>query len=80
MPQLTVMYFAKLREERGLDRERLETAAATPRALYDQLRHAHGLSAEPQSLRVAINEAFADWTQPLADGDTVVFIQPVAGG
>jgi len=29
---------------------------------------------------VAINEAFADWSQPLAEGDTVVFLPPVAGG
>jgi molybdopterin converting factor small subunit len=31
-------------------------------------------------LKVAINAEFGDWAQPLAEGDTVVFIPPVAGG
>jgi molybdopterin converting factor small subunit len=31
-------------------------------------------------LRVAVNSNFGDWAQPLAAGDTVVFIPPVAGG
>ena len=34
----------------------------------------------PEVLRVAINAEFADWSTPLADGDAVVFIPPVAGG
>jgi molybdopterin converting factor small subunit len=31
-------------------------------------------------LKVAINGEFTDWSTPLADGDEVVFIPPVAGG
>jgi molybdopterin converting factor small subunit len=31
-------------------------------------------------LKVAVNAAFSDWNQALADGDEVVFIPPVAGG
>jgi sulfur-carrier protein len=29
---------------------------------------------------VAVNTEFGEWSQPLADGDAVVFIPPVAGG
>jgi molybdopterin converting factor small subunit len=29
---------------------------------------------------VAINAEFRDWQSPLKDGDSVVFIPPVAGG
>jgi molybdopterin converting factor small subunit len=29
---------------------------------------------------VAVNTQFSDWNRALADGDTVVFIPPVAGG
>jgi molybdopterin converting factor small subunit len=29
---------------------------------------------------VAINAEFSDWSQPLLEGDAVVFIPPVAGG
>jgi molybdopterin converting factor small subunit len=32
------------------------------------------------SVKVAINDEFADWQHKLQDGDTVVFIPPVAGG
>jgi molybdopterin converting factor small subunit len=32
------------------------------------------------SLKVAVNERFSDWQHALADGDTVVFVPPVAGG
>jgi molybdopterin converting factor small subunit len=31
-------------------------------------------------LRVAVNGDFGEWEHPLAAGDTVVFIPPVAGG
>ena len=34
----------------------------------------------PESLRVAVNAEFGDWSQPIASGDSVVFIPPVAGG
>ena len=31
-------------------------------------------------LRVAVNSEFGEWEQPLSEGDSVVFIPPVAGG
>ena len=31
-------------------------------------------------VRLAVNDAFVDWSTPLNDGDAVVFIPPVAGG
>jgi len=80
MLTLHLQYFAKLREERGVPTETVQSAAQTPAQLYAELQSAHGLTAGQKSLRVAINETFADWQQTLADGDTVVFIQPVAGG
>ena len=39
-----------------------------------------GLQLAPENLRVAVNDEFGDWRQPLAEGDTVVFLPPVAGG
>ena len=50
------------------------------RDLYDELRARHPFTLPPELLRVAINTEFGDWAQPLADGDAVVFIPPVAGG
>jgi molybdopterin-guanine dinucleotide biosynthesis protein A len=77
---LNVRYFALLREQAGRSAEQIETSAATPAELYEQLRLRHGLTLVPASLRVAINEEFGDWGAPLVDGDTVVFLPPVAGG
>jgi molybdopterin-guanine dinucleotide biosynthesis protein A len=78
--RLTVRYFAVLREQAGRSTEQLETQAATPRELYDELRRRRGLTLAPEFLRVAVNDEFGDWRSPLSDGDTVVFLPPVAGG
>ena len=78
--RLTVRYFAVLREQAGRSTEQLETHAATPRELYDELRRRRGLTLAPEFLRVAVNDDFGDWRSPLSDGDTVVFLPPVAGG
>ena len=78
--RLRVRYFAVLREQAGRSSEEIETRAATPRELYEELRHRHGLSLAPEFLRVAVNDEFSDWRAPLADGDSVVFLPPVAGG
>ena len=75
-----IQYFAILREQRGLGRESLATAATTAAALYDELRTRHGFSLPVDRVRAAINEEFVAWDTPLRDGQTVVFIPPVAGG
>jgi molybdopterin-guanine dinucleotide biosynthesis protein A len=80
MLRLSVRYFAVLREQAGRSAEELETQAATPRELYEELRHRRGLTLAPEFLRVAVNDEFGDWRVPLANGDTVVFLPPVAGG
>ena len=77
---LSIEYFALLKDQRGCSSETLETNAATPRDLYTQLAEQHAFSLPPESLKVAINEEFADWSHSLSEGDTVVFIPPVAGG
>tara|TARA_B100000519_G_C14179728_1_gene407921 strand:+ start:403 stop:642 length:240 start_codon:yes stop_codon:yes gene_type:complete len=78
--KLTIEYYAVLKEQRGCSSEFLETSASTPAELYDELKARHGLSLDRSTLKVAVNEEFAEWDQPLKDGDTAVFIPPVAGG
>ena len=78
--RVSVRYFALLREQAGRGSEALQTAARTPQELYEQLQRERGLQLAPQFLRVAVNDEFGDWQQPLADGDTVAFLPPVAGG
>ena len=78
--QIKVQYFALLREQAGLSEETVSTSARTPRELYAELKARHPFSLGDESLRVAINAEFGEWTQPLTEGDAVVFIPPVAGG
>lgn len=78
--RINVQYYALLREQAGRSSESLVTAAMTPRELYQELRGRHPFSLAPEMLRVAVNSEFGDWGQRLSDGDSVVFIPPVAGG
>lgn len=80
MKTITVEYYAQLREQSGLGCESVATAADSAAALYDELRGRHGFTLPASMLKVAINAAFGDWDAPLADGDVVVFVPPVAGG
>lgn len=80
MIELRVQYFAILREQRGLSEEKLTTAAATPTALYEELRARHGFTLPADRVRAAVNDEFVPATAPLRAGDRVVFIPPVAGG
>jgi molybdenum cofactor guanylyltransferase len=77
---VTVQYYALLRDQAGRREEVLETMARNPMELYEELRQRHRFSLAADMLRVAVNEEFGSWTQPLKAGDAVVFIPPVAGG
>jgi molybdopterin-guanine dinucleotide biosynthesis protein A len=77
---IRVQYFALLREQAGRSTETLATRARTPRELYAELATRYPFTLPAEMLRVAINAEFGEWTQPLAAGDSVVFIPPVAGG
>jgi molybdopterin converting factor subunit 1 len=80
MNRIDIQYFAVLRERAGTGRESVETSAATAAELYDELAARHDFGLPRGMLRVAVNDEFADWSRPLAAGDRVVFIPPVAGG
>jgi len=79
MNKLNIQYFAVLRECAGQDNELLETSATTPAELYAELKLRHKFP-EMATVKVAINDEFGDWQAQLQDGDSVVFIPPVAGG
>jgi molybdopterin-guanine dinucleotide biosynthesis protein A len=77
---LRIQYYAILREQAGGSEETLDSNAATPAELYEELRRRHPFQLAPAQLKVALNSEFSDWHTPLKHGDTVVFIPPVAGG
>lgn len=80
MPRVSLQYYALLREQAGRQAETLDTSAATPAALYEELAARHGFRLHASQLKVAVNAAFVDWERRLEDGDEIVFIPPVAGG
>jgi molybdopterin converting factor subunit 1 len=77
---ITVQYFALLREQARRRNETVSTSAHTAAELYEELRARHSFTLPASALRVAVNSEFADWSRPLSKGDVVVFIPPVAGG
>lgn len=77
---ITVTYFAQLRELTGTDSESIQTDSETPAGVFDEIRAKHNIPLKRKGMMVAVNGDFTDWTHPLADGEEVVFIPPVAGG
>ena len=80
MLHLKIQYYALMREQAGRSEENLETSAGTPADLYGELCARYGFTLAREQLKVAVNSEFSDWFRPLAAGDAVVFIPPVAGG
>jgi molybdopterin synthase sulfur carrier subunit len=80
---LRVLYFAGLREAIGVAEEAVELPpdVRTVGALAGFLAIRHSAFAERRShVRIARNEAFALDDEPLAPGDVIALIPPVAGG
>ncbi|MEO8307756.1 MAG: NTP transferase domain-containing protein [Pseudomonadota bacterium] len=78
--EIRVQYYALLREQAGRRDETVSTVAGTPGELFLELSNRHHFTLPPEMLKVAVNAEFRDWSHPLAKGDVVVFIPPVAGG
>jgi molybdopterin converting factor small subunit len=75
-----LIYYALLREERGLDAETIETEETTLQDLYKTLQEKYRFRLPMDSLKVCVNDEFAAWTDPPQDGDRIIFIPPVSGG
>ena len=81
---ITLKYFASIREAIGQGSERVSTQAATLEALRDELIARGGAYAEVLAhgrvVRMAINQDLCEGTAVLRDGDEVAFFPPVTGG
>ena len=82
--QVTVKYFASIREAIGTGSEAIDTHAATLGALRDELLARGGVHAEAlarsRAVRLALNQVMADEAATLAEGAEVAFFPPVTGG
>lgn len=80
---VTVLYFAAVRDLVGKDEEALTLPAgvASIAAFSDHLSRLHpALEGRLSYVRFARNEEFAQLVDPITDGDTLALIPPVAGG
>lgn len=77
---ITVSYFAQLRELTRTNSESLQTDTVTPAGLFEEIRAKYQLPLKRKGMMVAVNGDFTDWSHPLSHDEEVVFIPPVAGG
>lgn len=80
---IRVLYFAAVRDLLGLEAEEIALPAevATVDALAQWLGARYpALAPRLGHVRFARNEAFARGTDPVASGDVIALIPPVAGG
>ena len=81
----TLLYFARLRETFGIEREELPLPSpATVAGLLDALRARGGTwaieLAPARAFRVAVNQRIANADTPVAASDEVAVFPPVTGG
>lgn len=81
---ITVRYFASIRELVGLGQERWVTQAATVAELRQELVARGGAYAEAlggtRTLRAALDQDLCEGSTPLREGCEVAFFPPVTGG
>jgi molybdopterin converting factor subunit 1 len=78
-----VLYFAALRDLAGTGEERvsLPTLPTSVADLLEVLEGRHGaLAGRLKSVRVAVDEEFAETSRELRGGEVVALIPPVSGG
>ncbi len=83
---ITILYFARLRETLGIDREQiaLPSEVSTVGQLVAWLRARGGAweseLAPEKPVRAAVNQEMASPDAPLPEGAEVAFFPPVTGG
>ena len=81
---ITVRYFASIREAMGTSSESLTTTATTVGALREELmarsEAAANALAHGKAVRMALNQEMCQGDAALKEGDEVAFFPPVTGG
>ena len=78
--KINIKYFALMREITEKGEETIEFNQSSASDLLAHLKTIYSIPLDESNLKVAINEEYSDWNHPIKDGDTIVFIPPVAGG
>jgi molybdopterin synthase sulfur carrier subunit len=81
---ITLRYFASIREALGTGSQTWQTQANTVAALCDELMAQGGAYPEAlargKAIRVAVNQVMVEESAALTDGAEVAFFPPVTGG
>lgn len=77
---VTVLYFASLAEQAGIDEEILTTLHYYLNDIYSYLLDKYDFNLTQDELAVAVNHQIANWQTKVSNGDIIAFIPPVAGG
>ena len=81
---VSLKYFASIREAIGQGSERMSTQATTLKALREELIARGGAYAEVlahgRAVRMALNQDLCEETAVLSEGCEVAFFPPVTGG
>ena len=81
---ITVRYFASIREAMGAGSEDLSTSSTTVGALREELMAPSAAAAEAlahgKAVRMALNQEMCSGDAVLKPGDEVAFFPPVTGG
>jgi len=78
--KIKVIYFAVLRDLAKKKEEQLSVdPGTTPQSLYDMLQEKYSFP-DQNTFKVAINDNFTEWNEPLDQQDIIVFMPPVTGG
>jgi molybdopterin synthase sulfur carrier subunit len=83
---MKILYFAWLRQKTGIDSEDVDVPAEVGdvAGLLDWLKQRNANFAEAlsdfESVRVAVNQEFAELDSPVAAGDEVAIFPPMTGG
>lgn len=84
MNSYEIIYFAQLREQRGLSNEKIDSNCKNLLELYDELKIKYKFGLFADDIKFAVNDELVDKNRELnfkiKPGDKIVFIPPVAGG
>lgn len=77
---ITILFYAALREATGKSRLPYTTEYTTAIEIYEELRKEYSFSLSSDMVKVSINNEYVSMDSTINENDTLVFIPPVAGG
>lgn len=77
---INILYYAQLRDLRGVEEEQFKTDHNNVSELYAYLRDKYEFTLSSDQMRVAVNDHYVDWDYEIKDKDKIIFIPPVSGG